>query len=497
MSDTIVSDSTQAPPPKLSRIEQMASNQLDLFVPDRFDILFRRAETKLNTIITPVDDALRKIDDLAADMRAAGRGAFLILRGESGAGKSTFLNTVHLFRKQVEELSIPGSSNLAEALNQLTPSLMQLRIISLEGREALKEVKDSEIEANLHAINSFIRGAAGEKTLIVWPCNTDDLKSRLINLASKLGADSLLGIGEPAFGFTGPQKSEFIRIATQTIHTLNEGASLADLGVSQIRTDELLTDAKTIGAFLGHLRQDLRANRAKVENLLATERCRMWVIVAAGNDPDNEVSSLTRGGLSTGDIDKMMGATDANIVAELKKKPSEIGILGTTLDAKILHLPMITALTSMRTFADSTLKSKMAAAGMSTSVANDAVTRLQDSEIAHAFRGEPLGPRSTGSKPGSNTVKAFESLAEIASSNDSSLNRALGEALKKADLITDFKVEQDLGTGLRRRTDILCETTDGPIRLELMWRRKTSRAEIANYVLAKLSNYGKAIGYLT
>lgn len=29
-----------------------------------------------------------------------------------------------------------------------------------------------------------------------------------------------------------------------------------------------------------------------------------------------------------------------------------------------------------------------------------------------------------------------------------------------------------------------------------MWRARTSRAEIANYVLTKLYNYGRAIGFL-
>jgi hypothetical protein len=30
----------------------------------------------------------------------------------------------------------------------------------------------------------------------------------------------------------------------------------------------------------------------------------------------------------------------------------------------------------------------------------------------------------------------------------------------------------------------------------MMWRKQTGRAEIANYTLTKLNNYGKAIGLL-
>ena len=48
-----------------------------------------------------------------------------------------------------------------------------------------------------------------------------------------------------------------------------------------------------------------------------------------------------------------------------------------------------------------------------------------------------------------------------------------------------------------RRTDIMCTCATGIIRLEVMWRAKTSRAEIANYTLTKLKNYGTAVGFLT
>jgi hypothetical protein len=34
----------------------------DLFIPDRFDMLKRKADDKLQTIIAPVDDALQAID---------------------------------------------------------------------------------------------------------------------------------------------------------------------------------------------------------------------------------------------------------------------------------------------------------------------------------------------------------------------------------------------------------------------------------------------------
>ncbi|OKH38818.1 hypothetical protein NIES2119_09535 [[Phormidium ambiguum] IAM M-71] len=53
---------------------------LVLFVPDRFDVLERRAKDKneLKTIIVAVEDALAHLDDTYSDMIAAGRQQFSI-----------------------------------------------------------------------------------------------------------------------------------------------------------------------------------------------------------------------------------------------------------------------------------------------------------------------------------------------------------------------------------------------------------------------------------
>jgi DNA (cytosine-5)-methyltransferase 1 len=139
----------------------------------------------------------------------------------------------------------------------------------------------------------------------------------------------------------------------------------------------------------------------------------------------------------------------------------------------------------------------MEQAGMRVTREHQGVERLIESELGFAFKQQALGTRTTGGKPGSNTSDAFSKLARIASRNDIAVNRAFGAALVAAGLVDDFAPEADLGSGLKRKTDLLCHATASTVRLELMWRRSTGRAEIANYFLTKLFNYGRAIGFLT
>lgn len=431
-------------------------------------------------------------------MRASDRGGFLLLRGASGAGKSTFLHTVGMFRESVESMSIDPRANVRETLHNLPASNAALRIIVLEEREALRDISVQELERDLHAINGFIRSTHGERCLIVWPCNTEELQARIVEQAYQIGADALLGIGEPVFHFSGPRKDQFRRIAERTVAVLNEGASLADLGISDSDIDNLIIKSGTVGTLLGHLRNEIFRKRGNVESLLAKEQCKLWIIVAAGNDPDRDVAALTRGQYAAIDIERLMSSTDANIVQDLKAYPDRLGILGMVLDAKIFHLPMLTALDIARQFANTDLRSRMQQANLADRATPNckALERLENTDLARVMNSGAQGTMSPGGKPGSNTEQAFKKLVSIAQSSDTAINRAVAEALLSAKYISSYEVEKDLGKGLKRRTDIYCPTPSGAIRIELMWRSRTSRAEIANYVLTKLYNYGRAIEFL-
>ncbi len=460
-------------------------------------MLQRKAPEQLDSIVLPVDPALSKIKNVARDMNAAGRGAFLILRGDSGSGKSTFVNTVGFFIEEVEVLSLSKNESIEKVLMSVGRTSFKLRIIVIEGRDALREVTSRELESSIHEMNRFLRSDAGERTLIVWPTNADDLEAALVDAAKRVGADALLGIENTSYRFVGPPKSQYVDIANRTIATLNQGASLADLGVSQERASELAESASTIGSYLGFLRADLLRNQSRVEELLDKERCRLWIVIAAGNDPEGDVAGLTRGTSSAADVERLLGATNANIVQDLKKYPDKLGILSTVLDAKILHLPSVVALSIARDFGDKKLTELMTQSSLSTSKQNDALVRLERTDIAKAFSTAPTGTRTRGPKPGSNTESAFKKLALIASKADQPLNASIGSALLAADYVTAFETEQDLGTGLTRYSDLVCKSnTLERVRIEVMWRAKTNRAEIANYTLTKLYNYGKAIGFL-
>ena len=103
---------------------------------------------------------------------------------------------------------------------------------------------------------------------------------------------------------------------------------------------------------------------------------------------------------------------------------------------------------------------------------------------------------AAGRKPGTDRLDEFRKLTDLAKTDDGALNRLVGEALKKAGLVDAYKAEDGIGAAQKRSTDIFCTSGDTSIRLEFMWRSQVGVAAIAQYVLEKLYQYGKAIGYL-
>ena len=472
--------------------------QDEIVVPDRYEALVQRTGENINQLVEPIETSLDDFDKVVRRMKTAGRGAFTVLRGDSGTGKSTFLHTIRFFRKKIQTVSVPSTVSIRPYL-EANVKQNGVTLFVLEEREAVVSFSYEEIETWLHEINGFLRTNVGQESIVVWPCNTDTLLDRIEISARQIGGKALLGPGKGWLDFEGPAKTSFAKIAERTLALANQGASLSDVGLTAEQIDECVEDNDAIGDFFSDLHSKIEALQGNVAGLIKKEQCRLWVVVVAGNDASQDVAGLTRGSISAIDTERLMSATDANIVSELKAHPEQIGIVGTVLDAKITYLPVLAASSIIRAYANETLKVRLRSRSfaLKPDKKSDAKKRLSQSDLAGLLEQKPTGVQPRGAKVGSESKAAFDKLCDVASNGDVLLNKCIGEALLDSGLIVSFTLEQDFGSGLTRRTDILCQTEFGELRIEVMWRKKTSRAEIANYTLTKVYNYAKAIGFMS
>ncbi len=451
----------------------------------------------LRSLVEEVKEGLDVVQELHEEMESTGRGAFLIVHGAPGSGKSTFLNTVYLFRQGVTTVGIEPRESIPKALETLGPSQDRLRIVLIKDRESLARTPVEELAEALHAINQFLRSSAGARSLIAWPCNTEDMVEKLAGLARNIGGTALLGLQGGAFRFQGPPRHQYLSIARRTIATFNAGATLVDVGITEQRAEELASESDTIGTFLLKLGHEARKNQGALASRLPShERYRIFTVVIAGNGAEGDIDALTRGAYFSADIDRLLSSTDANIVKGLRAQPEKLGVLSTMFDAKIVHVPPVIAMAVVRDFADEALRKRLQDMGFPAGPDGTGAERLAGSKLSLALKGQPVGMKKPGRKLGEKSLDRFQALTDLASKDDASLNRVLGRALVSVGLVRSFEDEKPLTVKEKRSGDLLCQTDAGPVLLEIMWRKRTTRGAIAQYVLTKLVQYGRNIGFL-
>ncbi len=353
-------------------------------IPIRYETLVKMAgEKELRSIVIRVPSGLAAIERRCAEIESTGQGSFLIVYGKSGSGKSTLLNTAHLFLQDVRTEVIDRRETIRLVLESYPPAKERLRIVVIKARETLADTPSDTLEADILAINNFLRTEEGARTLIAWPCNKPEVRETLYRLAHDIGGTALLGSDGP-LAFAGPSTENYVDIAVRTIETLNGGASLASLGITEQEARRLALGADTVGTFLLNLSTEaLRLRDDLARRLPEKDWCQFWIVVAAGNDPEDQVATLTYGTEFHVDTARLLAMTSSNMAKKLQGQPDKMGILGTMLGARLLYLPATTALEVIQDGADDVLRARL---GLD-SPTQKGQGLLLESKLALAFKG--------------------------------------------------------------------------------------------------------------
>jgi hypothetical protein len=376
-------------------------------IPDRFEIIERlEVNDKLASFIVKVDHGLAVIQEFLDEMETAGRGGLLVLHGPAGVGKSTLLGTVHLFLDGVgrKVFGISPDESIPDALENLPehPKNERLRIVVIKGREALGNKSRADLETALHAINQFIRTEDGARTLIAWPCTTDDMRLELVTIARGVGGTALLGGRNDAVPYSGPPKEKYVSIAKNMIETLNDGMTLSNLGFSELRAETIAQESPIIGEFLLKLAREAKRNRDTLVNRLPEKDWyQLWVVVVAGNDVSGEIHELTHGAGYSLDIDRLLQTTDGNVAKNLRPYSEKLGMLSAGMEAKLVYVPSATAMAALFDYADASDardKTFFDEVKIQTKFKGEGESRLKASALARALERKPVTTQQRGPK---------------------------------------------------------------------------------------------------
>ncbi|MGB3312020.1 MAG: hypothetical protein WBG32_18395 [Nodosilinea sp.] len=342
-----------------------------LDLPTRWEILKPKVDNhdvSLNTIIQPVPGAISEVRNIAEYLRTTGGCQVLVIRGNTGSGKTTFLNTLNVYMTDVmlniisiDIESIDESSFYAE-LEKIEVDSGSINVCILEGREKPESTTDRYIQILLSNINRYSR-AVRVPLLFVIPTIDEKVARNWCNHGAQIGdliPDSRMHEGSRWYTFPGVSKSKYKSILEDTVLALNPQYGLYDFGVSSSDIDSWAENSQTIGEFIETFAT--RVSRLRGVSLSSHEgrRKHVWVVFCCPDLRHSDHTYLVVDSLC-GDDKLRASATKlvppSSKTAEAKHwkaHPVWARFIATInyLDVRLINLPISTLVTAALTYCD-------------------------------------------------------------------------------------------------------------------------------------------------
>lgn len=464
------------------------------FLPDRFEAIKDKTK-EIPCFILGVNKSIGKINELIDIINTSGRGTFLLVRGKSGSGKTTFLNTINQFsNEKFEILSVGEDVKIQDNLKTLK-STNHFRIVIIEDRENIEDLSSIDVVSKLQSINKFIRSKKGLNTIVVWPFNEYGNLDDFIYTAQSIGGTSLIDEYENYHEFDGPSKKDYYEILINTFEYYNPKKTLEDFGITETVALKLIKESYSIGDLITNVNTTIRRNKKELKNYFSRiDKFSMWIIVIAKNDPYKDIGVITKGKHGKVDINRIFENTDSNISKKFSNNP-KFQLFANAIDCRILYLSSKSALEFICCNDDGKLAVEKNKAEVNyTSFKVDALDRIKKETLYKYFHREKTS-RTNYKKMSDKNKAEFSKLLKIAESNDEVLNKQIASLLSEALNFPNYDTEVCFNDITNRRADVVFFEYDYSYRLEFMWRSYAGIAEISKYTLEKIYNYGEMVGY--
>ncbi|QGL63888.1 hypothetical protein FEO87_11800 [Stenotrophomonas maltophilia] len=479
-----------------------------LVLPDRYERLVDHLGAEVANILTPPSpDNTDSLRSLANEVVSRREGILVPVSGRTGVGKTTFvMNSGHwlptLFTPSLQYESSLDFDNLVAAVKShvdlLPANEKRIIPINIDHRE---NAPPSDIE--LATLKRFLRtNAAGVPSIIFWPETSaqiaKDLSKRYIDIAG----DTSVPLPVEC---KGPDRESWQDIAKHTLSLSNHIENLEGLGVDP--NDYNPEEFATLGAFLRQISHDF--NR-QIEKLRADMELPVSIVIAfcsESADPGvlSHITSAARYGML--DSHSLISVTSQSQVG--KWWSGRRGLLTRAivqLDAHAVCVTPTSAASAIRNFADE--MPLFDAVGYRRYGAARGVRDLNRSDLGKLLCGTELTRFESRGTPGDEAAAAFQLLAEQGFNlgKDRNLNaiiRSAIEALLKHNSVSFLHATSEKQLpfcGLIPDNAFFFE--DRVQCVELTWRKgnflaSSRRSEVAQYILIKLQNYVRQLGWTT
>jgi hypothetical protein len=464
-------------------------------LPTRFEPLWRTFGELTKMTFVPQEGDLGKIKTFLAAAESSGQGKMLLLRADSGTGKSTFVHSLEVFLADkifsVTRLPLPRELEVQAipAYVARLPKNDKFTVINFDGREA-PHFDEAEYQTFLVALNGVLRSRSD--IIVIWPITDMAFSAKIIALMNKVGGRSAFS-GSGVYELNGLPKDKFLVALGKILQVANW--KIEDAAITHKEVQSLIESSSNLGNFLDDL-QLLISQRFDTGDMGITFPTLVICLTSSEEKLRETCRGLRRADSFYVEASRLSMYTKRSNAAEwwqnrstsLKSAlPHVIALFNAQLitvsASAVVHavqqggntdlVPLITGLRADR---------------------GNAMRVMESTELVKFVKGEPLDNREYGSNVKEDTFTSYDRIQEKSETHHKEINKSIMDLVhKNGYALNNLQYEGTLVRGLQ--TDVTYDSDRGKVALEFHHKASAecTSNKIAIYLLEKIKEY--AINY--
>lgn len=350
--------------------EQAIDSVPRLTLPTRWELLQPKIatdEVSLKTIIRPVPEALQSVRNIIEYLRTTSGCQVLVVRADTGSGKTTFLNTLSHYmpdeglQVQSIDLQFIEEDMFVRELEKINLSPSDINVIILEGREKPESISERYIQVVLANINRFSRQKRVPMLFVIPTIEEPVARSWCdhgVRIGDLIPEHKLYGSSR-WYNFPGVKKEGYVDILRETVRVLNS-QNIEDFGVSIDELNKWADKSPTIGRFMELVAAETTNRRVSSMITFKGKRERVWTLFCAPDYKHYDHTYLIVDGLCHDEklrpsANKLISPEIDTSTAKYWREPSQWAKLVTTLnflDIRLINFSITAVVSAVLAYGD-------------------------------------------------------------------------------------------------------------------------------------------------
>jgi hypothetical protein len=480
----------------------MAQKSINVF-PTRYEPLVTAFGDAARNTFVRQDEDLEFVSKLAQQQRSAGQSkiCFVYAPSESGAGKTTFIQSLDLFLPDLLAKVHRIGTDKTLDLNELAVEVGKvpksqdgrLTVVNIDGHESFVS-NDEEYRRFLVQLNNILRNRSN--LLILWPVNNRAFADKVVGMMRKVGGMSPFGT-QPIYEMAGLPNAVWPSVLDSILKVANW--ALEDAALDWPTVEQVTTGASNIGDYLDRIQAAI-AEKFQIEGV-GFEPPQLVIVLSSGKREVREICrTLRRADSYYAEASRLLMYTKRSNVAEWwaernKELKTCLSHIIALFNVQIVSVSGSSVVHAVLNFGDGDLRN--IPESVQRNIGNAKVV-MKATELCKFSNGDEIDNREYGISTQEATLAAYQSIQAKSADRHKAINQAVMQLLDASGTsFANHEFERPAAGALNLIVDVTTtsERVPRPIYLEFHHKsdNETTNNKVSIYVLEKLKEY--AINY--